>query len=181
MGIIRWIAICQCLALMPLICNCICLWCHRSHNIQISHFRAWLIHPKMKIWCLSAYPQGIQDVGDFVSSVKHKQWFLTPLQFVSHIMSVNGTHGFESQKYIHRQNQIKPCGSWQIHWGLKTRNNRSVQETEHYLYHLLPLIHRNVQLSWSQQPACDAWMCSGIVEACAEAIFFFFFLLYADL
>ncbi len=28
----------------------------------------------MKIWCLSAYPQGyIQDVGDFVSSVEKKQ------------------------------------------------------------------------------------------------------------
>ncbi len=39
----------------------------------------------MKILCLSAYPQGIQDVGDFVSSVEHKQRFL------------------ESQKNIHRQ------------------------------------------------------------------------------
>ncbi len=31
----------------------------------------------MKIWCLSAYPKGIQDVGDFVSSVEHKWRFLT--------------------------------------------------------------------------------------------------------
>ncbi len=31
----------------------------------------------MKIWCLSAYPKDIQDVGDFVSSVEHKQKFLT--------------------------------------------------------------------------------------------------------
>ncbi len=31
-----------------------------------------IVHPKMKIWCLSAYPKGIQDVGDFVSSVEHK-------------------------------------------------------------------------------------------------------------
>ncbi len=33
----------------------------------------------------------------------------------------------------------------------------SVQETEQYLYNFLPLIHRNVQLSWarSQQPAHD--------------------------
>ncbi len=29
----------------------------------------------MKMLCLSAYPQGIQDVGDFVSSVEHKQDF----------------------------------------------------------------------------------------------------------
>ncbi len=36
-----------------------------------------IVHPKMKIWCLSAYPQGIQDVGDFVSSVEHKRNFLT--------------------------------------------------------------------------------------------------------
>ncbi len=36
-----------------------------------------IVHPKMKIWCLSAYPQGIQDVGDFVSSVEHKRRFLT--------------------------------------------------------------------------------------------------------
>ncbi len=31
----------------------------------------------MLIWCLSAYRKGIQDVGDFVSSVEHKQRFLT--------------------------------------------------------------------------------------------------------
>ncbi len=36
-----------------------------------------IVHPKMKMWCLSAYPKGIQDVGDFVSSVEHKQRFLT--------------------------------------------------------------------------------------------------------
>ncbi len=36
-----------------------------------------IVHPKIKIWCLSAYPQGIQDVGEFVSSVEHKQRFLT--------------------------------------------------------------------------------------------------------
>ncbi len=59
-----------------------------------------------------------------------------------------------------------------IHWGLKTRNNRSVQETEQYLCHFLPLIHRNVQLSWarSQQPPRDASTCSGIKDTCAEAI-----------
>ncbi len=28
------------------------------------------------MWCLSAYPKGIQDVGDIVSSVEHKQRFL---------------------------------------------------------------------------------------------------------
>ncbi len=40
----------------------------------------------MKIWCLSAYAKGIQDVGDFVSSVEPNK----DLQSVSHIMTVNG-------------------------------------------------------------------------------------------
>ncbi len=45
-----------------------------------------------------------------------------------------------------------------IHCGLKTRNDRTVQETEQYLYIFWPLIHRTVQLSWarSQQPVHDA-------------------------
>ncbi len=34
-----------------------------------------IVHPKMKMLCLSAYLQGIQDAGDFVSSVEHKQRF----------------------------------------------------------------------------------------------------------
>ncbi len=29
-----------------------------------------IVHPKMKIWCFSTYPQGIQDVGEFDSSVE---------------------------------------------------------------------------------------------------------------
>ncbi len=68
----------------------------------------------MKIWCLSAYPKGIQDVGDFVSSVEHKQRFLT--QTVAVCQSYNGSQWDprlrELKKNIHRQNQIKPCGSW---------------------------------------------------------------------
>ncbi len=48
-----------------------------------------IVHPKMKIWCLSAYPQGIRDVGDFVSSVEHKQRFLT--QIVAVCQSYNGS------------------------------------------------------------------------------------------
>ncbi len=43
---------------------------------RICHIKG-IVHPKILIWCLSAYPQGIQDVGDFVSSVEHKQRFLT--------------------------------------------------------------------------------------------------------
>ncbi len=48
-----------------------------------------MVHPKIKIWYVSAYPQGIH-VGDFVSSVKHKQRFLTETVAVSHIMVVKG-------------------------------------------------------------------------------------------
>ncbi len=61
----------------------------------------------------SAYPQGIQDVGDFVFSVEHKRRFLTQTVAVCQSYNaVNETHGFERQTNIHRQNQIKPCGSW---------------------------------------------------------------------
>ncbi len=48
-----------------------------SFNNSESGFVKGIVHPKMKMWCLSAYPKGIQDVGDFVSSVEHKQRFLT--------------------------------------------------------------------------------------------------------
>ncbi len=48
-----------------------------------------IVHPKMKIWCLSAYPQGIQDVGDFVSSVEHKRRCLT--QTIAVCQSYNGS------------------------------------------------------------------------------------------
>ncbi len=64
----------------------------------------------MKMLCFSAYPQGIQDVSDFVSSAEHKQ-----TQTVAVCQSYNGSQWdswFERKKNIHRQNQIKPCGSW---------------------------------------------------------------------
>ncbi len=41
-----------------------------SFNNSESDFVKGIVHPKMKMWCLSAYPKGIQDVGDFVSSVE---------------------------------------------------------------------------------------------------------------
>ncbi len=61
-------------------------------------------------------------------------------------MSVNGTRGFEKKK----NTQIKPNETLRlvtIHWGLKTRNDRSAQETEQYLYRFLPLIH--LSLKWT--------------------------------
>ncbi len=48
-----------------------------------------IFHPEMNIWCFSAYPQGIQDVADFVSSVEHKRRFLT--QTVAVCQSYNGS------------------------------------------------------------------------------------------
>ncbi len=53
--------------------------------------------------------QGIQDVGDFVSSVEHKQRYLT------HTIAVCQSYNCSQwdsrlweMKNIHRQNQIKP-------------------------------------------------------------------------
>ncbi len=36
-----------------------------------------IVHPKRKMWCLSAYHEGIHDVGDFIYSVEHKRRLLT--------------------------------------------------------------------------------------------------------
>ncbi len=40
---------------------------------RICHIKG-IVHPKMKSLWLSAYPQGIQDLDDFVSSVEHKDF-----------------------------------------------------------------------------------------------------------
>ncbi len=58
------------------------MWC-------ICHIKG-IVHPKMKIWCLSAYPKGIQDVGDFVSSVEHK-WRFFLSQTVAVCQPYNGS------------------------------------------------------------------------------------------
>ncbi len=90
----------------------------------------------MKMWCLSAYPKGIQDVGDFVSSVEHKQRFLT--QTFAVCQSYNASQ-------------------WDL---IKTRNDRSVQETEQDSYSVLPL----VRPSWARsQPPWHVFflLCSG--------------------
>ncbi len=74
--------------LMRLFCS---LW-FADHCISTTHKHIKLkgiVHPQMLMWCLSVYPQGIQDVGDIVSSVEHKQRFLT--QFVADYQSYNGS------------------------------------------------------------------------------------------
>ncbi len=58
-------------------------WCHSENPLK------GIVHPKMKILCLSSYLQGLQDVGEFVSSVEHKWRFLTRTDAVC--QSYNGS------------------------------------------------------------------------------------------
>ncbi len=119
-------------------------------------------------------PQGIQDVGDFVSSVEHKRRFLT--QTVAVCQSYNVSKWYSrlwEKKHTHRQNQIKPCGSWRYIEVLRHKTIGLCKKLNSIYITVLPLIHRNVQLSWarSQQPARDASK-SGIVDAWAGLIWF---------
>ncbi len=71
----------------------------------------------MKIWCLSAYPKGIQDVGDFVSSVEHKRRFLT--QTVAVCQSYNGSQWdprlWETKKTYTDKTKLNPAARDDIH------------------------------------------------------------------
>ncbi len=72
-----------------------------------------IVYPKIQIWCLSAYPKGIQHVVDFVSSVEHKQIFLTvTVAIISNIMAVNGTHVLREKKTYTDKTKLNPaaCG-----------------------------------------------------------------------
>ncbi len=64
-----------------------------------------IIHPKMKSWNfeISADPQGIQDVDEFVSSVEHKQRFLT--QTVAVCQSYNG---IQWDSRLWEENKLNP-------------------------------------------------------------------------
>ncbi len=55
-----------------------------------------MVHSKMKMWCLSAYLQGIQDVGDFVTLVEHKRRFLIQTVAVCQYQS-----NAISQQFVH--------------------------------------------------------------------------------
>ncbi len=48
-----------------------CVWRHRYRNIihTLHNIIKGIVHFEIKIWYLSAYPKGIQDVGVFFSSV----------------------------------------------------------------------------------------------------------------
>ncbi len=107
-----------------------------------------IVHPKMKTWCLSAYPKGIPD-DCFFSRTQ------TKIAVADNWCQSIVPTALREKKHT----QTKPNETLQlvaIHWGLKTRNH-SVQETEQYLYCFLPLIRHTVQVSWacSQQPARD--------------------------
>ncbi len=56
------------------ILTCIDIFLHPNFIMLYTQGFKGIVHPKMKILCLSAYPKGIQDVGDFVSSVEHKDF-----------------------------------------------------------------------------------------------------------
>ncbi len=107
----------------------------------------------MNIWCLSAYPQGIQDVGDFSK---------TQTQSVSHIMAVNGTHGFERQTNIHRQNQIKPCGLWRYIEVLRHETIGLCKKVNsiHIIFFLCPTVN-SVTVTYTHGRCCeraqDSW------------------------
>ncbi len=105
------------------------------------------------MWCLSAYPlQSIQDVFHFVSSVEHKPRFLT--QTVAVCQSYNlsqWAQSFESKKNIHRQNQIKPCGSWRYIDVLYTKRPFCARNWTVFLYIFFTSDTGNVQLSWAHR------------------------------
>ncbi len=68
-----------------------------------------IVHFEIKIWYLSAYPKGIQDVGVFFSSVDPILMFLG--QTVLVCQSYNGRYRSlslsEEKKNMHREIQIK--------------------------------------------------------------------------
>ncbi len=123
-----------------------------------------IVHPKMTILCLSAYSKGIQDVGDFVSSVEHKRRFL-PLQSISHIMAVNGTHGFERKKTYTDKTKLNPAARDDT---LRSKDTKQLVCARNWtVLYVLPLICHTVQLSWarSQQPVHDASSSSSCFTA----------------
>ncbi len=81
-------------------------------------------------------PPAVQDVGDFVSSLEHKQRFLT--RTVAVCQSYNGSQWdsglWEKKKTYTDKTKLNPVARDDTHWGLKTQKYQSVQETEQYLY-----------------------------------------------
>ncbi len=109
----------------------------------------------MKMWCLSVYPQGMQDVSDFVSSVEYKQRFLT--QSVAVCQSYNGSQ-WDSRlwetKNIHRQNQNKPPARDDTSRSKDTKRLVCARNWAVFISFFLPLIPRMIQLSWARSHNC---------------------------
>ncbi len=94
------------------------VWCFPTNLKQlfklvcpILSFVKGIVHPKMKMLCFSAYPEGIQYVCDFVSSVEHKLKFLT--QTVADCQSYNVTQWYswlwEKKQAYTDQTKLNPA------------------------------------------------------------------------
>ncbi len=66
------------------------IWLEYMSNIYTTHVFKGIVHFEIKIWYLSAYPKGIQDVGVFFSSVDQILMFLG--QTVLVCQSYNGRY-----------------------------------------------------------------------------------------
>ncbi len=78
-------------------------------------------------------------------------------------MAVNGTYGFESKKNIHRQNQIKPCGSW---WYIEVLRHETISlckklNSIYIIFYLWSTTLSKCPELFTQQPARDVSTCSG--------------------
>ncbi len=107
-----------------------------------------IVHPKMKILSLSAYSKGIQNVGEFVSSVEHNWRLLT--QTFAVCQSYNGSQWDSwlwEKKHTQTKTKLNPAArdntlrSKDTKWSVCARN-----WTVFILY--LPLIRHTVQLSF---------------------------------
>ncbi len=130
-----------------------------------------IVHFEIKIWYVSAYPKGIQDVGVFFSSVDPILMFLG--QTVLVCQSYNGRYRslslWEGKRTCTEKFPIVTT-----HWWPKTRNERFVWENEQYLYCFLPLVHNHVQMKWVRTHIrCVTCVCarsgSRLTEGVSEA------------
>ncbi len=69
-----------------------------------------IVHSKNENIMFMCLPPGIQDVGDFVSSVEHKRRYLTQTVAVCQSYNDRETHGFESkEKKYTDKTKLKPA------------------------------------------------------------------------
>ncbi len=135
-----------------------------------------IVHPKMKIWCLSAYPKGIQDVGDFVSSVEHKRRFLT--QTVAVCQSYNGSQWYsqlwERKKTYTYKTKLNPAARDDT---LRSKDTKRLVCARNWTVFISffnsDLPHGPTVLSsFTQQPAHYASSSSSSSSSCITATYF---------